>query len=234
LNSGFGLTLPSYRGFFANMNSLRLGFFSFLFAAHCTASGFSLNFDFRIFGAPFSNPVQRILADSSGSFSGIISIDKGQTYLIAETGHAKFTLTPMNKEIKAQISRLKTGDFLSFEGYIDQQNSILYVSSVNYVGLKDLLGNWFGDDEYCYKFKNFNSLSIFNKADNKKCDFSVSFLAREFSYFINPSDLDWSVLLSDNDDSYLMDLTLNSKNSAELSLYDSRSGDILRQIRIRR
>ena len=220
------------------MNSLRhgffFGFFCFLFAATCSATGLSVNLGFHIFGGPFSNPVQRILADSSGTFSGTISIDKGHTYLIAETGRVKFVLSPMNKEIQSQVSRLKSGDFLSFEGYIDQENTILYVISVNYVGLKDLIGNWVGDDEYCYKFKNFNTLSIFSKADNKKCDFSVNFLTREFSYFTNASDLNWSVLLSDNDDSYLMDLTLNSKNSAELSLYDSRSGDILRHIRLRR
>ncbi len=234
MNAGFGLTPPGYRGFFANMNILRLGIFSFLIATTCSALAFSFNLNFQIFGGPFSSSVHRILADSSGSFSGTISIDKGQTYLVAETGHTKFTLSPVNKEIQSQISKLKSGDYLSFEGYIDQANVMLYVVSVNFVGLKDLIGNWVGDDDYCYKFKNFNTLSIFNKPENKKCDFSVSFLAREFSYFINASDLNWSVLLSDNDDSYLMDLTLNSKNSAELSLYDSRSGDILRQIHIKR
>lgn len=234
MNSGFGLTPPSYRGFFASMKSMRLGFFSLLLVATCSASAFWLNFDFHAYSGPFSNPVQKNLAASSGSFSGTISISKGEIYFISEVGHTKFILSAMNKETITQISRLKSGDFISFEGYIDQENVILYVFSVNYVGLKDLIGNWVGDDEYCYKFKNFNTLSIFNKVDDKKCDFSVNFLAREFSYFINASDLDWSVLLSDNDDSYLMDLTLNSKNSAELSLYDSRSGDILRRIHIKR
>lgn len=216
------------------MNSLRLGFFSVLLTIACSASAFDLNFGFQFYSAPFSNPVQRLLYSSSGSFSGTISIDKGESFLQEETSHLKFKLSPINKDLKPQISRLKSGDFLSFDGYIDQANMILYVISVNYVGLKDLIGNWVGDDDYCYKFKNFNSLTIFNKADNKKCDYSVNFIARDFSYIINASDLDWSMLLSDNDESYLMDLTLNSKNSAQLSLYDSHSGDILRQIRIRR
>lgn len=234
MNSGFGLTLPQYRGFFANMNSIRLGFFSFLLATTCSATGFSLNFGFHLLGEPFSNPIHRFLNDSSGVFAGTILIVKGNTYLSVETGRVKFILAPLSREIKTQISKLKTGDFLSFEGYIDEKNSTFYVVSVNFVGLKDLLGNWVGDDEYCYKFKNFSTLGIYNKTENQKCDFSVNFLVREFSYFINSSELDWSVLLSDDEGSYLMDLTLNSKDSAELSLYDSQSGDILRKIRIKR
>lgn len=170
----------------------------------------------------------------NASYSGSVILKKDRMLLAEDKTHTKFILSAVNPEIKTQLSKLKSGDFLSVEGSIDEKQSVLYVSSVNYVGLKDLVGNWTGEDEYCYQFNDFYVLSIYNKTDKNKCDFSVNLLAGEFSYYINPAYPDWSVLLSDNENSYLMDLTLDSKTSAQLSLYDSQSGDILRQIRLRR
>lgn len=146
----------------------------------------------------------------------------------------KGLLTSTSSSVQSQLGKLKSGDFLSLEGFYNDDNKTIFIGSINYVGLKDLLGNWIGDDQYCYRFQDYSVLSIYNKNEKNRCEFTATYMARGFSYFINPSNADWSVLLSDDDDSYLMDLTLNSKNSADLSLYDSQSGDILRQIKIRR
>jgi len=216
------------------MNSILLGCLSFLFATTCSAIGLSVSF-----GGSFSSHTKAhfsatLFPQLNASFTGTVVIEKGRMLLAPAQSHQKLVISPINPEIKLQLSKLKSGDFLSIEGVMDDKQSVLYVNSVNYVGLKDLIGNWVGDDEYCYQFIDFYVMSIYNKNDKNKCDFAINSLAREFSYFINPAYPDWSALLSDNDSSYLMDLTLDSKNSAQLSLYDSQSGDIIRQIRIRR
>lgn len=183
-----------------------MGCFSFFFALNCSAL----------------------------SYSGLVTVEKARLALAANETKTKFILSATSLGIKSQLAKLKPGDYVSLEGFTSPDKTILYVGSVNYVGLKDLLGNWIGDDEYCYKFNDFSILSIYTKNDKKRCDFSINSLAREFSYFINPAHFGWSVLLSDNDDSYLMDLNLFTRSAAELSLYDSRSGDILRKVYIRR
>lgn len=189
------------------MNLALIGFFSFFISLTCAAT----------------------------SFSGyVISIEKDKYSILLADNFKKFPLVAVSMKVQVQLNRLKSGDFLSAEGFTNDKKDTLFVSSVNHVGLQDLIGNWTGDDDYCYKFKDFYTMNIFNKNDRNKCDFKMAKFAREFSYFVNPSNDNWSVLLSDSDDSYLMDLTLKSKYQAELSLYDSKSGDILRQIKIRR
>lgn len=171
----------------------------------------------------------------AANFSGFVSRGEKTKILVnLSTLNKKVLLATNNPEIQAQLSRLKSNDFISIDGYLDDEKTSLVINSINYVGLKDLVGNWMGDDDYCYKFKDFYTMSIYNKNEKGKCVFATAGLAREFSYFANPTRDAWSLLLSDNDDSYLMDLTLKSKSSAELSLYDSKSGDIIRQIKMKR
>lgn len=190
----------------ASTNSACIGLFSFFISFSCFAS----------------------------SFSGFVTVSEKKMTLTSTSTRKVMSLLPLSKDILEQLSKLKSGDYLSIEGTTDNDQSILFVTSINYVGLKDILGDWIGDDDYCYKFSSFFLVKIYNKNDYNQCDFALPYLVREFIYFTNPSDEGWSVLLSDNDDSYLMDLTLDSKYSAQLSLYDSQSGDILRKIQIRR
>lgn len=203
---GFSLTLTADHGFYQNMKSL-------LLVALCSFV---------------------TLTSYGSTFQGVMSRLKNKPAITVATTERKLLLTPYSAEIGAQLSKLKNADFISLEGRLSEDGNSILVGSINFVGLKDLVGNWSGDDEYCYRFQNYFTLKIYNKANKDNCDFTPVNLAREFSYIVNPSAPNWSVLLSDTEDSYLMDLTLNSKNSAELSLYDSRTGDILRTIKIKR
>ncbi len=168
------------------------------------------------------------------NFDGLVSTLNLKRSITLESSGKKYYLVPDNQEIAIQINKLKVNDFISLEGKIDDKAATVSVRSMNYVGLKDLLGNWVGDDDYCYTFSTFSSLSIFTKNTSNKCDFKVDRLSRDFSYTINPATTSWLVLLSDNEESYIMDLVVRSKASAELSLYDTRSGDILKEIKLRR
>ncbi len=171
---------------------------------------------------------------TAANYDGVVStLNQKRAITLKSTGK-KYSIVPASTEIALQMSKLKVNDFISLEGRIDDKQSTITVNSMNYVGLKDLLGNWVGDDDYCYAFLSFSNLSIFTKTVMNTCDFHVDRLSRDFSYTINPATASWLVLLSDNEDSYIMDLVVRSKVAAELSLYDTRSGDILREIKLRR
>jgi hypothetical protein len=174
------------------------------------------------------------LNSQATKYEGLISKNGPRFFLFLSTTEKKVRLSFVNPEIENQISKLKVNDFISLEGCLHPETNTISVDSVNYVGLNDLLGNWKGNDTYCYQFKTYLTMTVYNKNENGQCDFSVGHLARDFSSIINPSTPAWSVLLSDNDDTYLMDLNLHSQKSAELSLYDSRSGDIITHIQLKR
>ncbi len=171
---------------------------------------------------------------NAATYEGLVFTPRGKSTIALKSTGKKYLLVPANDEIASQISKLKSTDFVSLDGHLNNEQQIISVQSLNYVGLHDLLGDWSGDDDYCYSFASFSDLRIFIKNDKNKCDFQESHKSRDFGYTINPATQGWLVLLSDNDDSYLMDLAIKSKTTVELSLYDSQSGDILRNIKLKR
>lgn len=167
------------------------------------------------------------------NYDGIITkLDRATTIRLNSTGQT-LTVISASQEIEKQINRLKTSDFISLEGFSNVALGTITAQSVNYVGLKDLIGNWTGNDEFCYLFSNFSTIEIYRQTKQGKCVFNVTHFAREFSYTINPGTPNWLMLLSDTQDSYLMDLVLVSRNRIDLSLYDPDSGDILKEIKLR-
>ena len=171
---------------------------------------------------------------SAANFDGIITKSKTQISIKLSTTGKNLFINSATSEIQNQINRLKTSDFISLQGFLDSEQGTILVQSLNYVGLSDLLGKWSGNDEFCYFFRNFSEISIYSKTASNKCVYSAPHLARELTYTVNPTTPNWLVLLSDTQDSYLMDLVLKSKSAVDLSLYDSASGDILKEIKLKR
>jgi hypothetical protein len=146
----------------------------------------------------------------------------------------KYYLAFINNEIQSQISKLKPSDFISLEGILDEKTETLTAFSLNYVGLKDLLGRWKGNDDFCYAFTSFTDIIIYNKTEHSKCTYQKSDIIREFTYTINPASKDWLALLAGETENYVMDIIVYSKKSVDLSLYDPNSGYILKEISLRK
>ena len=167
------------------------------------------------------------------NYSGVITRSDLKKYRIKEARLQKtFTLVFENLQLENLFKKLKEHDFISIEGARSSTSTTIRVDSIHYVGLHDLIGNWKGDDNYCYRFKSFTHLIIF-PAQKKNCKMEIV-AGREYAYTINPTEHDWLLLLSDNQANYVADFILKNSNSVEMSLYDSNTGDILRTIKLRK
>ncbi len=165
------------------------------------------------------------------SYEGNVSRAKTHLKFNDPVQRKTYALNASTALISTYINKLSDGDFISLEGYRDEKQTVLTVSSVNYIGLSVLLGTWFGDDLYCYTFVSYTEFTIAYRGVAKKCPTST---APTYTYFVNPSTTSWVMLLAGDRGSYVGDLIINSTKDIEIQLYDSETGDILRKIHLRK
>ncbi len=165
------------------------------------------------------------------SFEGNVSRTKAHLKFNDLIQRKSYALNASSALISTYINKLSDGDFISLEGIRDEKQTILTVSSVNYIGLSLLIGTWLGDDQYCYNFMSYTEFSVSYRGVGKKCGAAT---APNYTYFINPSTNAWVMLLAGERGSYVGDLIINSPKHIEIQLYDSETGDILRKIILRK
>lgn len=164
------------------------------------------------------------------SYEGSVVKTASNIKLIDSTSHVSFKLRSNNDFINQHINKLKTGDYLSVDGIkISSENSI-DIKSINYVGLKSLLGIWFSDDDTCYIFNSHTSFSI-SKIVNGTC---LTPRSMHYTYLINPGFNTWVMLISGQYSSYLGEVTIKNSKSAQIQLYDSETGDILKSLNLKK
>ena len=165
------------------------------------------------------------------SFEGNVSRAKTQLKFNDPIQRKTYALNASTALISTYINKLSDGDFISLEGYRDEKQTILTVSSVNYIGLSMLLGTWVGDDLYCYTFVSYTEFTISYRGIAKKCPAAT---APIYTYFVNPSTTTWVMLLAGDRGSYVGDLIVHNSKDIEIQLYDSETGNILRKIHLRK
>ncbi len=167
-------------------------------------------------------------------YSGVLfNSEEGKLELKDDSSGKKFDLTFSSAIIQSTVAKLKAGDYLSFEGARSSSIASIRIDSVNFVGLKDLLGVWQGEDKYCYNFTSFTEIKMYHRTKSKCAANSRSL--RKYAYTINPSEnVNWVLLLTDDKANLAADLTVKSANLVEISLYDSATGLILRIIKLRK
>lgn len=143
----------------------------------------------------------------------------------------QYTLVGSTKITEDVLKKLRHGDFISVEGQKIKNGTAINVESINYVGLKSLLGVWLGDDNHCYTFGSFTEFSISPLVNGKKCTVSTS---PTYTYIASPSIQSWLLLISGQRNIYVGDLKFISPRDAQIQLFDSETGDILRTLRLRR
>ena len=163
-------------------------------------------------------------------FSGLI-LTNSANGLIESSSRKVFSLTYAIPQIAKQVKKLKANDYISFDGTLDQVHQSISVQSVNFVGLKSLLGSWTGSDNFCYQFTDFTTLLIFRR-ESSDCRFDAPIRpsTKIMTYFVNPTSQGWITLISDSTGSYAAELTVKSAARVEIGLYDSNSGDILKKV----
>ncbi|MEQ1723169.1 MAG: hypothetical protein ABL930_08320 [Pseudobdellovibrio sp.] len=172
------------------------------------------------------------LASFALTFDGLISKTKNKTLFVDNINKKTYTLTGNTAIISTYLAKLSEGDFISIEGTRNTAQTILTVSSVNYIGLSALLGSWIDDKSYCYNFSSFTEFSVTQKVIGRKC---AAGLTPNYTYIINPASTSWVMLISgERGGGYIGDLKFISPREIEIQLYDSETGDILSYIQLRK
>ena len=158
------------------------------------------------------------------------------TYLLVTKNQVAYTLDFTNAVSEQQIKRLNNGDFASVTANFSSiAPSLIYVTSVDYVGLNMLTGTWFSDSGLCYDFSTFTRLFVYGPLDDGSCvrgtdpaDYG------KYTYFINPDVDAWNMLISSNNSEYVGQLTIIDDDNVEIELFDARTDATLGTIVLRR
>ena len=158
------------------------------------------------------------------------------TYLLVTKNQVAYTLDFTNEVSEQQIKRLNNGDFASVTANFSSiAPSLIYVTSVDYVGLNMLTGTWFSDSGLCYEFTTFTRLFVYGPLDDGSCVRGVDPADYgKYTYFINPDVDAWNMLISSNNSEYVGELTIIDDDHVEIELFDARTDATLGTVVLRR
>lgn len=161
------------------------------------------------------------------NFSGYIERTERGIFLVIDSPAkaGRLSLQSSSTRTLIQIGRLNTGDFLAASGSVDSEQNIAFVNSIDYVGLKKLLGRWKTSNGQLFEFASFQDLYIYK---------SRPVATSVFRYSAAPSNGDsWTLLLSDSHKkrTLIANVTFGRAN-ASLKLIDSETGAIAETLRL--
>jgi hypothetical protein len=155
-------------------------------------------------------------------FKGTIKVDGDKYSIFDEYTQQEFTFFTYNHSIFLTISQLETDDYISGSAFLDPENR-LRISSIDFVGLKRLLGLW-SNNQGIINFQNFNDVSLWNFEKTKDVKYWGPF---NYIYSITPDDEGkWKIFFSDEDNVILALLNCADKNHITISIYNSNDGSI--------
>lgn len=168
----------------------------------------------------------------SAEFEGQLVVVKNRINFVDQSDQKIYTLTGSTPLISSYLKKLKSKDFLSVDAVrsAGEPRSLL-VRSINYVGLRDMIGTWLNlEDNRCYIFSSYTEFSISERVDNV-CIVSGD---EAYNYFINPTTKRWVMLVASAQESYVGDIQILNSNMMQIKLYDSDKGNILKQLSLRK
>lgn len=159
---------------------------------------------------------------------------EGKPYLSIPTQDCpRFELIAKNSEASAHVRKLSAGDLISATGYLDSAHCQSYIESIEYVGLKKLLGYWYSKAGII-TVRDFSSLSFYplNVRDLKDISSEHSGEPITYRYSVTPSDgNEWVVFLSNSKGTSFATLKF-SRSIVTMKIYDSETGAILQTLRL--
>lgn len=166
------------------------------------------------------------------TFEGTISKTKTSVAFLNKSDNKRYDLTSGTPLIATYIAKLSDGDFVSVDGSRDVVESRLTINSINYVGLKSLIGTWYGDNDFCYNFMNNTDFNV-SRRSGRRCMPTSDFT---YTYLLNPDSRNqgWVMLVSGEYRSFVGDLKIVSASTARLQLYDSETGEVMSSLNLTR
>lgn len=137
----------------------------------------------------------------------------------------RYMIETKSEETAKNLSKLSTGDSITASGFLDNESCNAVIQSVDYVGLKKLIGSWYSSEGLIVVHSH-NTLTFYTAhGDTFPAQPTLSsIITTEYRYSLTPSDgQDWVLFLSDNSKTIFATIRL-IKGIAILKFYDSETG----------
>jgi hypothetical protein len=136
----------------------------------------------------------------------------------------------MNTELKAKFSKFRplkqsmsVGDLISGMGE-KKSNGSIYLRTVEYVGLRELLGFWSSENQY-FEFRDFKNLNLYKSVGKK---------VKSLHYSTAPGMGDsWKVFITDENTIILSTLRIDN-DEALLTFYNTDTGKVTGEVKLKK
>ena len=100
---------------------------------------------------------------AADSFSGIIEKRPGSIHLLTPT--TSYRMVALNSVVAKDLNKLQSGDYLQGYGIFNKEQEFIKVQSVDFVGLRHLLGIWESETQVVLNVANFSEMSVYLPAE---------------------------------------------------------------------
>lgn len=159
-------------------------------------------------------------------FSGFVSIEKSQVYLVMNNNGANYSrlvIRPYSQEAKENLSKLHDRDYISGVGNFTSDKTLL-VESIDFVGLRQLLGVWVGDNTWI-NFRDFTTANMYSQ--NPEAPQKTEL---EYSVTSAPG-ADWTIFFAGENTVNVASLSLG-KQRAVLQFFDAETGQMTKKVEL--
>lgn len=127
------------------------------------------------------------------------------------------------------LRRLKSGDSITAQGSMNADQTRFSISSIDRIGLKDLLGTWKSTRWEIFEFQDFSQLNLYIP---KVVEAGGVSLARTHSlkYVVTPEENDAFTIFMTDDSDVRMGFLEIGNNKLKLNVIDSHSGNVTESI----
>lgn len=166
------------------------------------------------------------------SFNGVLTKTQSDTFItITKDSTQLFKVKAVTVEATDSMQKLETGDLISANGNIDCDNKVIQLESIDYVGLKKILGLWVSDSNLM-NFSTFNNLSIYPLLSKKRL--LAASPKTDLQYSVAPyKGNEWAVFLSSKTSTIFATIAVDN-DSAVMKIFDTDTGENTRTIRLTR
>jgi hypothetical protein len=166
--------------------------------------------------------VELTYANPEYLFKGKITITDKSYSIFDEYTEQEYKIFTRTRSIFQTIIQLENGDYISGSAFMDPEGKLL-ITSIDFVGLKRLLGIWSGKN-HIMNFDSISNMSIWNFEKGVNWKYWGPF---SYSYSITPDDEGkWKIFFSDDKNVILALLHCVDSNHITISTYDSNDGSV--------
>lgn len=161
------------------------------------------------------------------TISGALRNDAPDAPMALITANPKRTLVIESKtSLLLLLRRLKTGDQLVVQGDVSTDQKSVSVTSIDRIGLRELLGAWRSSRWQVFEFKDFSKLDLYVPKMNEDHGSVSLSKTNSLQYVIAPDSEDrFSIFMTDNRNVRMGFLELRP-NQVNLSFTDSQTGEV--------